>query len=135
MLKKKSKLFIQGIDKTWVVDPPEMVPYKSLYSEASTEEDETGRIVVITLSVLFVVVIICCLYEVYRSDKQYRRRKEMETDEMLLRSKEQAEKMQAMSFKQVLFIINQTGLYFKVILCLDTIRRRNKTGTKRKSET
>lgn len=84
----------QGIDKTWVEDPPERVPYKSLYSEVSREEEGTGRMVVITLSVLFVIVIIACVYEVYRSDRSFRKRKEQETDASIKRSKEHALKMQ-----------------------------------------
>lgn len=75
-------------------DPPERVPYKSLYSEVSKEEDGTGRSVVITLSVLFLVVIFACAYEVYRSDRQFRKRKEQETEDGIKRSKEQALKMQ-----------------------------------------
>lgn len=61
--------------------------------------------VVITLSVLFVVVIFACAYEVYRSDRSYRKRKEQETDASIKRSKEQALKMQEpvknLSFKSV----------------------------------
>ncbi|XP_071052100.1 axotactin isoform X2 [Onthophagus taurus] len=83
----------QGKDITWVEDAPQRVQYKSIYSVTAIEEDGRGRIALITLSVLFVVIIICCAYEVYRNDKQYRRRKEMETDAGILWSKEQAAKI------------------------------------------
>lgn len=70
------------------------MPYKSLYSEVSKEEDGTGRSVVITLSALFIIVIFACAYEVYRSDRSFRKRKEQETEAGIKRSKEQALIMQ-----------------------------------------
>lgn len=75
-------------------DAPQRVLYKSMYSTTSEQEEGREQIVFITLSSIFVVVLICCLYEVYRSDKQYRKRKEMETDASILWSKEQAAKLQ-----------------------------------------
>ncbi|KRT78663.1 EGF domain-containing protein, partial [Oryctes borbonicus] len=83
----------QGKDKTWVEDAPQRIQYISMYTAKSVEEDGRGKIVVITLSVFFVVVIICCTYELYRNDKQYRRRKELETDANILWSKEHAAKI------------------------------------------
>lgn len=74
-------------------DAPQRVQYKPMYITKSIEEDGKGKIIVITLSVFFVVVIICCAYELYRNDKQYRRRKELETDASILWSKEQAAKI------------------------------------------
>lgn len=75
-------------------DAPQRVLYKSMYSTTSEQEDGREQIVFITLSSIFVIVLICCLYEVYRTDKQYRKRKEMETDASILWSKEQAAKLQ-----------------------------------------
>lgn len=84
----------QGKDKTWVEDAPQRVAYKPLYAATSVEEEGREQIVVITLATLFVVILICCAYEVYRNDKQYRKRKELETDASILWSKEQAAKLQ-----------------------------------------
>lgn len=85
---------MQGKDKTWVEDAPQRILYQSIYSVASVQEEGIGQIVVITLSTFFVVILICCCYELYRTDKQYRRRKEMETDASIIWSKEQAAKLQ-----------------------------------------
>lgn len=49
--------------------------------------------VFITLTSLFVIIVICCLIEVYRSHLAYKRRIERETDEDIIWSKEQATKM------------------------------------------
>lgn len=65
-----------------------------MYADASTKEDDTGTAIFIALSTFFVVVILGSAYEVYRSDRQYRRRQEQETDASIKRSKEQAAKMQ-----------------------------------------
>lgn len=77
-----------------------------MYATASVQEDNTGGIVVTVLSVWFVGVIICCAYELYRNNKQYKKRKEMETDASILWSKEQAAILQkspsVTSFLQVL---------------------------------
>lgn len=62
-----------------------------MYDE-STKEDST-QVVFITLTSLFVIIVICCLLEVYRSHLAYKRRIERETDEDIIWSKEQATKM------------------------------------------
>lgn len=67
---------------------------RALYADASTKEDDTGTAIFIALSTFFVVVILGSAYEVYRSDRQFRRRQEQETDASIKRSKEQAAKMQ-----------------------------------------
>lgn len=113
---------LQGTDKTWVEDPPARISYKSLYSDASTEEESTN-IVFIILATIFVTVVVCCSYEVrkrenfarlcifshdymiyallykivnfkvWRNNKQHKKRLERETDESIIWSKEQATKM------------------------------------------
>ncbi|TMW48106.1 hypothetical protein DOY81_006814 [Sarcophaga bullata] len=79
--------------ENWVEDPPQRIPYiaKYVYDE-STKEDST-QVVFITLTSLFVIIVICCLLEVYRSHLAYKRRIERETDEDIIWSKEQATKM------------------------------------------
>ena len=46
------------------------------------------------LSTLLVIILLACAYEVYRSDKSYRKRLEIETDANILWSKENAAKLQ-----------------------------------------
>ncbi|KAM7357468.1 axotactin isoform 3-T7 [Cochliomyia hominivorax] len=79
--------------ENWVEEPPQRIPYvaKYVYDE-STKEDST-QVVFITLTALFVIIVICCLLEVYRSHLAYKRRIERETDEDIIWSKEQATKM------------------------------------------
>lgn len=84
----------QGNDKTWVEDAPQRVLYRPMYAKAFVKEEGKEQIAVIALAVIFVAVIICCIYEVYRNDKQYRKKKEMETDAGILLSKQQAAKLQ-----------------------------------------
>nr|CAD7256084.1 unnamed protein product [Timema shepardi] len=67
-----------GRDKAWVEDPPARIPYKSLYSEASTEEDNTFQVVFLVMVVVFGVIVTGSLCEVYRSHRQYKKRKEEE---------------------------------------------------------
>lgn len=59
----------------------------------------------------FFIILLCCIYEVYRNDKQYRKRKEMETDASILWSKEQAAKLQE-PVQSIAFIqVNYTLLF------------------------
>lgn len=81
-----------GTDKTWVEDPPTRIKYKSIYIDPSTEEEKT-QVVFISLTALFIIIIICCIIEVYRSDRAHKKRVERETDEGIIWSKEQATKM------------------------------------------
>ncbi|XP_055612368.1 axotactin isoform X2 [Uranotaenia lowii] len=85
-----------SIDKNWVVDAPGRVPYEAINVDLNKEEDKT-QVVFITLTAVFVVIVICCLIEVYRSDREYKKRLERQTDEDIILSKEQATKMQSSS--------------------------------------
>uniref|UniRef100_A0A1I8Q8E8 Uncharacterized protein n=1 Tax=Stomoxys calcitrans TaxID=35570 RepID=A0A1I8Q8E8_STOCA len=79
--------------ENWVDDPPLRIPYVAKYVyDVSTKEDST-QVVFITLTSLFVIIVICCLIEVYRSHLAYKRRIERETDEDIIWSKERATKM------------------------------------------
>ncbi|KAK6631049.1 hypothetical protein RUM44_003221 [Polyplax serrata] len=66
-----------GTDKTWVEDPPARIPYKSLYSDSSTREEGAGKVVFIVLASIFVVILLAAIYELWRTDRKYRRRKEL----------------------------------------------------------
>lgn len=81
-----------GIDKNWVEDSPARQPYKSIYIDNDEKEEQT-QFVFIVLITLFIVIILCCIIEVYRTDRQHKRRIERETDESIIWSKEQATKM------------------------------------------
>lgn len=81
--------FCQGSDKNWVVEAPSRIPYEAIHQDPSDEEDKT-QVVFITLTAVFVVIVVCCLIEVYRSDREYKKRQERKTDEDIILSKEQA---------------------------------------------
>lgn len=81
-----------GTDKNWVEDSPSRQPYKSIYIDNDEKEEQT-QFVFIILVTLFVVIIVCCVIEVYRTDRQHKKRIERETDESIIWSKEQATKM------------------------------------------
>lgn len=49
--------------------------------------------VFITLTTIFVVIIVCCAIEVYRTNLAHKKRMERETDEGIIWSKEQATKL------------------------------------------
>ncbi|XP_050095320.1 axotactin isoform X1 [Anopheles aquasalis] len=83
----------QVLDKNWVVDAPTRVPYKAVHFDPSQKEEKT-QVVFIALTAVFVIIVVCCLIEVYRSDREYRKRQERQTDEDIIWSKEQAAKMQ-----------------------------------------
>ncbi|XP_062553411.1 axotactin-like isoform X3 [Armigeres subalbatus] len=78
-----------GSDKNWVVDAPSRIAYEAIHPDPSDEEDKT-QVVFITLTAVFVVIVVCCLIEVYRSDREYKKRQERKTDEDIILSKEQA---------------------------------------------
>lgn len=44
----------------------------------------------IVLASFFVLVLICTCYDLYRTDKKYKKRKEMETDAGILMAKQQS---------------------------------------------
>lgn len=81
---------LQGVDKTWVQDAPQRILYQSIYSAKTEEEDGKEQLLVIVLSSFFVLVLVCISYDLYRTDKKYRQRKEYETDASILLSKQQA---------------------------------------------
>lgn len=78
------------MDKTWVQDAPQRIVYQSIYSAKTEEEDGKEQIIVIVLASFFVSVLVCIAYDLYRTDKKYRQRKEYETDASILLSKQQA---------------------------------------------
>lgn len=80
-----------ALDKTWVEEPPVRIPYMMTIN-TKTKEEKT-QAVFITLTVIFVVIIVCCIIEVYRTNKAHKKRIERETDEGIIRSKEQATKL------------------------------------------
>jgi hypothetical protein len=81
-----------GTDKNWVEDSPARIPYKSIYVDNDEKEEQTQFVFIVLIS-LFVIIIICCIIEVYRTDRQHKKRIERETDESIIWSKEQAAKM------------------------------------------
>ncbi|XP_059608344.1 axotactin [Phlebotomus argentipes] len=84
--------FSLATDRTWVEDPPIKIPYKSIYTTLTKKEEKTP-VVFITLSILFLIIIIACAFEVYRSNRAYAKRIERETDEGIIRAKEEAAKI------------------------------------------
>ncbi|XP_055383495.1 axotactin isoform X2 [Condylostylus longicornis] len=84
--------FTVASDKTWVEEPPVKIAYIAQYFDTSTKEEQT-QVVFIVLTALFVVIVICCLIEVYRSHLEYKKRIERQTDEDIIWSKEQANQM------------------------------------------
>lgn len=81
----------QGTDKTWNENEPVRIPYTSSFVDASHKEEKT-QVVFITLTTIFVAIVICCLIEVYRTNRAHKKRIERETDESIIWSKEQATK-------------------------------------------
>ncbi|XP_054286354.1 axotactin-like isoform X2 [Macrosteles quadrilineatus] len=70
-----------GKDATlsWVVDPPRRNDYKSTYSDISTEENETGKILFIIATSLFCIVILGTLWHVWSNHRQWKKRRERRT--------------------------------------------------------
>lgn len=116
----------KGSDKTWVENEPERISYESQHVDPSQKEEKT-QVVFITLTTLFVVIVICCIIEVYRTNRAHRKRIERETDESIIWSKEQATKLfespnaKAFNYKPVsimalnrifLLKLRETVLYF-----------------------
>lgn len=80
-----------GTDKTWNNDPPARKPYKSIYVDSKHKEENIDVFIILTS--IFIIIIACCIIEVYRTDRQHKRRIERETDESIIWSKEQATKL------------------------------------------
>lgn len=80
-----------ALDKAWVEEPPVRIPYTMLIN--TKEKEEKTQAVFVTLTVIFVVIIVCCIIEVYRTNRAHKKRLERETDEGIIRSKEQATKL------------------------------------------
>ncbi|CAB3260316.1 unnamed protein product [Arctia plantaginis] len=94
--------FPVSVDKTWVEDPPSRNPYESFYTPPDTEEENTDKIF-ISLIVIFIVGLCYTGYHMWRTHKAYKLNLEKQTDENIMRSKEQATKLQepAISFIQI----------------------------------
>ncbi|RZF31871.1 hypothetical protein LSTR_LSTR014199 [Laodelphax striatellus] len=70
--------------QAWVEDPPARIPYKSQYSDPSTEEEGTGRVLFIIALSVFCTVILSTLYHVYCNHLQYKKRRDRETEAAIL---------------------------------------------------
>lgn len=81
-----------GTAKTWVEDAPKRIPYTANYPQHGEKEEKT-QVVFTVLTALFFIIIVCCLIEVYRTDRAHKKRIERETDEGIILSREQATKM------------------------------------------
>lgn len=86
-------LFPPQIPEPWVEEPPQRVPYISKFVYDVDKKEDSTQVLFITLTTVFVIIVICCLAEVYRSHLAYKKRIERETDEDIIWSKEQATKM------------------------------------------
>lgn len=82
----------QAAEKTWAENEPERRPFQSQYVGSSQKEEKT-QVVFITLTTIFVVIVIGCIIEVYRTNRAHKKRLERETDESIIWSKEQATKL------------------------------------------
>lgn len=80
-----------ALDKTWAEEPPVRIPYTMRIN--TKEKEEKTQVVFVTLTVIFIVILICCGIEVYRTNRAHKKRLERETDEGIIRSKEQATKL------------------------------------------
>jgi len=69
------------------------VPYISKFVYDVDKKEDSTQMLFITLTSVFVIIVICCMLEVYRSHLAYKKRIERETDEDIIWSKEQATKM------------------------------------------
>lgn len=94
---KYNFFFAQGSDKSWNENEPKRIPYKSQHVDLFRKEEKT-QVVFIVLTILFVVIVICCLIEVYRTNRAHKKRIERETDESIIWAKEQAAKIHENSF-------------------------------------
>lgn len=81
------------IPEPWVEEPPARVPYIPRFVYDENKQEDSTQVVFLTLTSVFVIIVICCLLEVYRSHLAYKKRIERETDEDIIWSKEQATKM------------------------------------------
>ncbi|KAH8410696.1 hypothetical protein KR222_005144 [Zaprionus bogoriensis] len=84
---------VSMIPEPWVEEPPQRVPYISKFVYDVDKKEDSTQVLFITLTSVFVIIVICCLAEVYRSHLAYKKRIERETDEDIIWSKEQATKM------------------------------------------
>lgn len=82
----------QAAEKTWSENEPERQPFRSQFVGSSQKEEKT-QVVFITLTTIFVVIVIGCIIEVYRTNRAHKKRLERETDESIIWSKEQATKL------------------------------------------
>ncbi|XP_023715268.1 EGF and laminin G domain-containing protein isoform X5 [Cryptotermes secundus] len=73
-----------GTDKTWILDSPIKIPYESLWSDVSSEEDGPTRVLFLVMCGMFVLIVLCSLCEVYRSYRKHKRRREEEADASLM---------------------------------------------------
>ncbi|XP_043070141.1 axotactin isoform X1 [Drosophila bipectinata] len=84
---------VSMIPEPWVEEPPARVPYVPRFVYDENKKEDSTQVVFLTLTSVFVIIVICCLLEVYRSHLAYKKRIERETDEDIIWSKEQATKM------------------------------------------
>ncbi|XP_017127336.1 uncharacterized protein LOC108146046 isoform X1 [Drosophila elegans] len=84
---------VSMIPEPWVEEPPARVPYVPRFVYDENKQEDSTQVVFLTLTSVFVIIVICCLLEVYRSHLAYKKRIERETDEDIIWSKEQATKM------------------------------------------
>lgn len=69
---------MQNRDRAWGEDPPKRVLYKSHYMDATEEEQGATKYIFFGLVCLFVVAVLGCAYEVWRSDRKDRKRRKLQ---------------------------------------------------------
>ncbi|KAG8223988.1 hypothetical protein J437_LFUL012091 [Ladona fulva] len=73
-----------GGDTTWVEDPPARKPYLAFSLGDQSQEEGGETVVFIVLASIFGMIVFCCLIELYRTHRRFRKKKEMEEDAAML---------------------------------------------------
>lgn len=69
-----------GTDKAWILDPPVKIPYESLWSDVSKEENGAMTVTFYVLCAIFVLIMLGSMGEVYRSYREHKRKREHEVE-------------------------------------------------------
>lgn len=67
--------FLQNRERSWGEDPPKKIPYKARYSDKTQEEQSPAIYIFIVLCSIFIIALLCCCYEIFRSSRQKRKSK------------------------------------------------------------
>ncbi|XP_023314023.1 uncharacterized protein LOC106648034 isoform X2 [Trichogramma pretiosum] len=119
-------------DRSWGEDPPKRVLYKSHYSDNTQEEQGAGTYIFFALVCVFVLVVLGCSWEVWRSARKARRRRKQQQRSRSGSSGSASQRWPAAAYNSDVAPLTPSGgksVGFKNVVVESSVDRKQPNGT------